>query len=116
MMAYINEEWPASEVGSAMSIYVSGTVLGGFLGRFIAGLVTAHYNWRWSFVVLGLLTLTGAVVVRRWLPPSQHFVRSEDATATLRAAVRHFGNLRLAVQLRHGVRDVVRTPRHLYLR
>ena len=102
MMAYINEEWPPSEVGSAMATYVSGTVLGGFLGRFIAGLVTAHCNWRWSFVVLGLLTLTGAIIVRRWLPPSRHFVRSEGAAATLRTAVRHFSNFRLVANFGMG--------------
>ena len=86
MMAYINEEWPASEVGSAMAFYVSGTVMGGFLGRFIAGVVTAHVNWRWSFVVLGILTLMGALVVRRWLPPARNFVRAKSAAATLRSA------------------------------
>lgn len=86
VMAYINEEWPASEVGSVMSLYVSGTVLGGFLGRFIPGLTTVYFNWRWSFVVLGLLTLTGAVAVRRWLPPSRNFIRSRGAAATMSSA------------------------------
>jgi YNFM family putative membrane transporter len=102
MMAYINEEWPASGVGSAMASYVSGTVLGGFLGRFIAGMVTAHCDWRWSFVVLGLVTLTGAVVVRRWLPPSGNFVRSQGVVATLHNAAQHFGNLRLVATFGMG--------------
>jgi MFS family permease len=101
-MAYINEEWPAGEVGSAMASYVSGTVLGGFLGRFLAGVITAHCNWRWSFVVLGLLTLTGAVVVRRWLPPARNFVRSQGTAATLHTAARHLGNFRLVATFGMG--------------
>jgi MFS family permease len=101
-MAYINEEWPADGVGSAMASYVSGTVLGGFSGRFIAGVITAHYNWRWSFVALGLLTLTGAIVVRRWLPPARNFVRSQGAAATLHTAVQHLGNPRLVATFGMG--------------
>jgi predicted MFS family arabinose efflux permease len=102
MMAYINEEWPAGEVGSAMGFYVSGTVLGGFLGRFIAGVVTAHVDWQWAFVILGFLTFMGAVVVRRWLPPSRNFVRSQSAAATLRSAAHHLGNARLVATFAMG--------------
>jgi predicted MFS family arabinose efflux permease len=102
MMAYINEEWPPGEVGSAMAFYVSGTVLGGFLGRFIAGVMTAHVDWRWSFVMLGLVTLTGAIVVRRWLPPSRHFTRSPGAAATLAAAAHLLRNFRLVTTFAMG--------------
>jgi YNFM family putative membrane transporter len=95
MMAYIGEEWPADRVGFTMAAYVSGTVLGGFLGRFIAGLVTTHGNWRWSFVVLGILTLGGATAVWLWLPRSSKFVRSPSPGATIRDGLRHLRNPRL---------------------
>lgn len=95
MMAYIAEEWPARRVGFAMSAYVSGTVLGGFLGRFSAGLITAHVNWRWSFVFLGVLTLIGGAAVSRWLPPSSNFVPSTSVRDTVRGAAQHFRNGRL---------------------
>ena len=49
MMAYINEEFASSYVGRAMSAYVTGTVLGGFLGRYISGLVADHFDWRARF-------------------------------------------------------------------
>ena len=68
MIAYIGEEWHPSGVGFAMSAYVSGTVLGGFLGRFIAGQMSTHFGWRWSFVALGVVTLAGALTVRRFCP------------------------------------------------
>lgn len=95
MMAYIAEEWPAGGVGFAMGAYVSGTVLGGFIGRFSAGVITAHWDWRWSFVVLGALTLMGGEAVRRWLPPATHFVRSANVGATLRDGWQHLHNARL---------------------
>ena len=95
MMAYIAEEWPPGGVGFAMGAYVGGTVLGGFAGRFSAGLITAHYNWRWSFVFLGVLTLLGGVAVRRWLPPATNFSRSASVGATLYEGRQHLRNSRL---------------------
>jgi predicted MFS family arabinose efflux permease len=95
IMAYIGEEWPAKRVGSVMSAYVTGTVFGGFVGRFTAGVITAHFDWRWSFVLLGLITVAGAVAVSRWLPPAVNFVPTKSARATLRSAARHLRNGRL---------------------
>ena len=48
-IAYISEESPIESVGSTMSIYVTGTVIGGFSGRFIVGLVETHWGWRTAF-------------------------------------------------------------------
>ena len=56
-IAYIHEEWPAAKIGSAMAAYVSGTVIGGFSGRLVAGFTAQHINWRWSFIFLGFLNL-----------------------------------------------------------
>src|ERR1019366_5278012 len=76
MMAYINEEFASSYVGRAMSAYVTRTVLGGFLGRYISGWVAHHFDWRGSFLAIGILNLAGAVVVQRALPKAKNFVRS----------------------------------------
>jgi predicted MFS family arabinose efflux permease len=73
MMAYINEEFP-ERAGSVMSAYVAGTVFGGFLGRFLAGLIATYANWRAVFIVLGVLDLAGAFLVRQWLPLAKSFV------------------------------------------
>jgi len=75
-VAYINDEWAGGGVGAALSAYVSGTVLGGFSCRFIAGLVASRYEWRWSFVALGLLSLAGAIAVALLLKPEQTSHRS----------------------------------------
>src|SRR5208283_398849 len=73
IIAYINEEFPG-RVGVVMSAYVSGTVFGGFLGRFLTGLIVTHLNWRIVFLTLGVMNLLGAFAVRQWLPPAVNFV------------------------------------------
>ena len=95
MLAYINEEWAGRGVGRAMSSYVSGTVLGGFLGRYMAGILTTHANWRIAFIAIGLLNLLGAFAVRAWLPKAQNFKRAEHLFHALADARAHLRNPRL---------------------
>lgn len=98
VITYIGEEWRKESIALVMSLYVSATALGGFLGRFLTGLVTDTLGWRWSFVLLGALTLLGAVFIARWLPPeaSSPQVHEHDASTTsLWIALRHFRNPRL---------------------
>ena len=92
--AYINEEWEEG-VGSAMGAYVSGTVLGGFSGRMITGLAAAHLPWRWGFVVLGVLTAVGGVLLWVWLPPGRRFQRLHSGPSTAAAMARHLKNPQL---------------------
>lgn len=68
LITYIGEEWPPHQVPLVMSIYVSGTALGGFLGRIVAGVLAEHFSWRISFFALGLAALLGASAVAFWLP------------------------------------------------
>ncbi|MBW8870128.1 MAG: MFS transporter [Acidobacteriales bacterium] len=57
VVTYIGEEWPPERVALIMSFYVSGTALGGFMGRISAGILADHFSWRASFIVLGLASL-----------------------------------------------------------
>lgn len=68
VVTYIGEEWPPERIALIMSFYVSGTALGGFLGRISAGILADYFNWRISFLALGAASLTGAAVVAAWLP------------------------------------------------
>jgi predicted MFS family arabinose efflux permease len=68
VVTYIGEEWAANRVALIMSFYVSGTALGGFLGRVSAGILADWFNWRVSFLVIGLVALAGAGAVAAWLP------------------------------------------------
>lgn len=95
MMAYINEEFGGAYVGRAMAAYITGTVLGGFGGRFIAGIVAHHIDWREAFLVIGIVNLAGAVAVQRWLPVAKNFVRAEAVRHSVSHAKGHLWNPRL---------------------
>ena len=81
IVTYIGEEWPPDRVALIMSFYVSGTALGGFLGRVATGLLTDWLNWRVAFLALGVASLGGAGAVAAWLPKGRWPARqaSKDA-------------------------------------
>lgn len=95
IIAYIGEEFAGPNVGKVMSAYISGTVLGGFLGRYVAGAVAHHHDWRYAFVVIGLINLAGAFVVRATLPKATHFVRAQNVRHSIGEAVQHLRSPRL---------------------
>jgi YNFM family putative membrane transporter len=70
-IAYIHEEWPADRAGRGTAAYMSGTILGGFTGRLVAGLVAADANWHLSFVALAILGVAVAGALWMWLPPER---------------------------------------------
>jgi predicted MFS family arabinose efflux permease len=78
-IAYITEEWPEQSVALIMALYVSGGVLGGYLGRMVSGLVADWYGWRWSFLALGAINLLGGLLVALWLPRAR---KSAEHAAT----------------------------------
>ncbi len=81
VVTYIGEEWPPERVAFIMSLYVSGTALGGFLGRISAGILADWFSWRLSFVALGVASLVGGAAVAAWLPHGNcHHKGSETAT------------------------------------
>lgn len=91
--AYINDEWQEG-IGSAMSAYVTGTVIGGFVGRLFAGLLASWLSWRAAFAVLGLTCLACGFALAAALPKDRHF-RPAPRGARLRAMGRHLKNPRL---------------------
>src|SRR5262245_29805801 len=60
-VAYIHEEWPASRAGRGTAAYMTGTIIGGFTGRAVAGLVAADVDWHASFIALAILNLAVAL-------------------------------------------------------
>ena len=73
-VAYIHEVWPPSHAGRATAAYMTGTILGGFTGRAVSGLVAADVNWQAAFVALAMLTGAVALSLTMWLPrePAKH--------------------------------------------
>jgi predicted MFS family arabinose efflux permease len=94
-MAYISEEAPADAVGSTMATYVTGGVIGGFAGRFFAGLIAQHWEWQGGFLVLGGASLVSALVIGWLLPSSTKFVRQRTAASSLQALGKHVRNPQL---------------------
>ena len=91
-VAYINEEWDLSRMGRALAVFQTGGVIGGCLGRILAGVIAAHYQWRWTFIVLGLINLIWAIALVKSLPPESRFVPATQSVSWLRLMFGHFRN------------------------
>ncbi|MDR2128626.1 MAG: MFS transporter [Burkholderiaceae bacterium] len=83
-IAYIGEEFRAGAMARVVAMYVTGSVLGGFLGRFLLGHLTEFMPWRASFGVLAALNFAGALLVWRVLPASRRFVANPRFSSSFR--------------------------------
>lgn len=92
LIAYISEEY-SSKLATMMSLYVSGTVLGGFSGRFFAGHLEHFIGWRYGYVVMAICTLIGAIWAYKSLPRSQNFIISENFRTAFATLFSHTKNL-----------------------
>jgi len=81
-VAYIAEEWPASEARGVTAVYVAGTIGGGFCGRLMSGVVAEFFGWRWGFVALAALQLLIALLIRAWLPPGRDVPKTRGSART----------------------------------
>ena len=64
LISYISFTAPREDVQAAVARYIAATILGGFLGRFLSGLFTDLFGWRFFFFVLGLLLIWGFFLLR----------------------------------------------------
>ncbi len=94
-VAYIGDEWPPADVPRIAGLYISGSSIGGFSGRFIPGVLTDALGWRAAIQVVALLTLVAAVIVALMLPRERQFVRSGGLLTSLRYMLRHLRDRRL---------------------
>lgn len=67
-VAYIHEVWPSDRAGRATAAYMTGTIVGGFIGRASAGLIAAYVDWHVSFAVLAVMAFAIAVALFFRLP------------------------------------------------
>jgi MFS transporter, YNFM family, putative membrane transport protein len=92
-IAYIHEEWPPSHVGRATAAYVSGTVIGGVIGRLAGGIVAADVSWAASFVLLGIISGAVAAGLWAWLPqekrPNWQASQESGLEGSIRSHLRH---------------------------
>lgn len=101
-IAYITEEWPAAEVPRVMSIYVSGTVLGGFLGRLLTGYPATHHivagiapSWRLGFLLIGCCDLLFGALIAQWLPLDHRSSEPRPPGTALAGMLAHLRNRQL---------------------
>jgi MFS transporter, YNFM family, putative membrane transport protein len=94
-VAYIGDEWPPADVARVAGVYISGSAIGGFCGRFIPGLLTDIIGWRAAIAVVAALTLLAAIIVTIMLPRERNFVRSGGVVTSIAQMVRHLRNRRL---------------------
>jgi predicted MFS family arabinose efflux permease len=76
-------------VAGVAGIYIAGSSLGGFSGRFVPGLLGDLIGWRGAFLTLAGLSLAGAVTIALLLPREKGFVRSQGLAASARQMLRH---------------------------
>ena len=93
-VAYIGEEFPA-EATWMTGIYVAASGVGGFLSRFVTGLLAQSFGWRWAFVGLALITLACAAGGAWLLPRERRFLRSGGIVASLGFIAAHLRNPQL---------------------
>lgn len=62
-VAYIHDRWNPSKAGRATAAYVAGTVIGGFVGRATSGVIASRFGWRASFIAVGAMSLTCALLL-----------------------------------------------------
>ncbi len=101
-VAYIGDEVPRDRVAAVTAIYTTGSVLGGFLSRFLAGWIGDLGGWRLAFFVLAAIGLGSAVAVAATLPREQRFVRAEGLLHSLSMMARHFRDPRLVATFAVG--------------
>ncbi|MGH6989314.1 MAG: MFS transporter, partial [Stellaceae bacterium] len=89
-VAYIGDEFPRNEITAVTATYTTGSIVGGFLGRFIAGWVGEYGGWRTAYLVLAAIDLVCVIYVATQLPRERHFVRAAGLARTVVLMVRHF--------------------------
>jgi predicted MFS family arabinose efflux permease len=91
-VAYAQEEAPPSFAARLNATFVCGSVVGGFSGRFLTGVLTEHLGWRDAFWVLAAVTLLVGGGVLACLPRERRFVPAASLYASLRQLVAHGRN------------------------
>ncbi len=57
LMSYISYTSKQENVQHSIAVYIAATIMGGFLGRFLSGVCTDLFGWRFFFFVLGVVLL-----------------------------------------------------------
>jgi YNFM family putative membrane transporter len=67
-IAYVHDQWPSGQAGATTSAYVTGTIIGGFSGRVLSGVVASAFSWQAAFVMLAALDSVAWLILYVRLP------------------------------------------------
>jgi predicted MFS family arabinose efflux permease len=87
-VAYIGEEF-AADATAMTGIYVAASGVGGFLSRFLSGILAQHFGWRAAFFGLAVVTLACAVGSAAFIPRERRFTKSGGLAPSFRAMAGH---------------------------
>lgn len=76
-MAYVSEEVHADHVSRVMGLYISGTTVGGLLGRIIPSIVLEFASWRMAIAVSATVAFIFAILTWYFLPQQRRFTPKE---------------------------------------
>jgi predicted MFS family arabinose efflux permease len=94
-IAYVGHEWPSSQSNSVFGLYTAASSVGGFLGRFIPGMLTNTIGWRGGFLALAVGSVICCIMVTWLLTPERNFVSANNIRTSLRQTLAHLRNPRL---------------------
>ena len=96
VMTYVSEEIDRAHVPSVMGLYVSGTTVGGLLGRIIPAIALEFTQWRTAIFFSALVSLLFAVLTLWLLPRPRRFTPKKlTLGGEARAITGHLRNPRL---------------------
>ena len=73
VMTYLAEEIHGRHLPRVMGFYISGTTLGGLLGRLIPGIALDFTSWRYAVLLSAGFAVLMAVITATVIPPQHHF-------------------------------------------
>ena len=95
-VAYVSDECPGAQAIKTSGMYAAGTIFGGFLGRFLGGIIADIADWRMAFLTMAALTVGLASFVLYAMPREMKFRPVLGGVeANLRAYREHLRNKRL---------------------
>lgn len=87
LMSYISFTSAKENVQHSIAVYIASTIVGGFVGRFLSGLSTELFGWRYFFAFLGVV-LIGAFFLLRALEKDANMEYAKPRPGEIAALLR----------------------------
>lgn len=81
-MAYVADEFHPNSIGHVMGLYISGTSIGGLVGRLLTGVITDMFSWRIALLVIGVIAFILSIIFIVILPEPKHEIKRSISTIT----------------------------------